>query len=73
MFNPHAVRPDSTIDIKDHSNRRRGNSQRMSDHMDSVEESHKPINFNRLFKDELASGSDDYEDEVFVKDGRRQS
>ena len=64
------------IDIRDHSNRRRGNSQRMSDHMDamySVEESHKPINFNRLFKDELASGSDDYEDEIFVKDGRRQS
>ena len=74
FFNPHAVRPDSMMEnTRDHSNRRRGNSQRMSDHMDTEGEFQKPINFNRLFKDELASGSDDEEEEMFIKDGRRGS
>ena len=68
FFNPHAVRPDSMMEhSRDYSNGRRGNSQRMSEYNETTQDDsqlQRPINFNRLFKDELASGSDDDEDIV---------
>jgi len=57
FFNPQTCRPDSMMESS--QDRRRGNSQRLSEHVE--EEFQRPINFNRLFKDELASGSDEEE------------
>lgn len=40
FFNPHAVRPDSIMEnSRDNSNRRRGNSQRMSEYNETQDDS----------------------------------
>lgn len=45
--------------IERENSRKRGNSQKMDEYRDTEDDLAKPINFNRLFKDEIASDSDE--------------